>query len=632
MNVQVSVVLLVAAAVALADGRAGAMEQFAALPSAEDVHAAPLHATLGPPLTTAQLPRLDAGDAEPLLITSLPGAFTGPSVATIVGADRFYAAGFTGQNTIATNIEAGHVWGGHESLTHVTSRTNASGVPGAPFGTPAYDDHATAVGMMIGGRAAGPLAGPYQTGIAPQTDLRSGAIATSFGFGGSFSLSLTSLATPYASAVSGFGTADVINSSWGGTSDWNGKASAGMDSRSLITDGLADDNPRTTFVVAAGNAGPGSNTISAPGAGFNNITVAALQNDGLNGYTSVASFSSRGPQDYGDANGTITGVRAAIDIAAPGTNLTTASYGGQTGGNDASLAGSDPTYVGLTNLYWSNIAGTSFAAPIVAGGVALMKGAAKAEDLPVTALDTRVVKAALQNAATKIPGWNNGQVAHANGNGGVRTTQALDWASGAGALDLDRTFDQYLSGQTDIAGLVGGATAQTLGWDYAAVARGAVTDVVVTQPLLGGSEFRATLVWFRERDYVSPTTQVDAGFANLDLQIWDSSFTTLYSESASLYNAVEHLAFSLPTTGRYGIRVNYAANAFGSLGSEEFALAWSAVAVPEPSTWALAGAGLALLGLIRRCRTPVQRHPFPDRSRLGVCVFRQPRENIRSFG
>jgi hypothetical protein len=610
MKVAVHVVLLVAVAASLAGPRAGATEPVArlegSLPGAEGAHGPLLHTTLGPALATGQLPRLLDTSAEPFLITSLPGVFTGPSVATIVGADRFYAAGFTGQSTIATNIEAGHVWAGHESLTHVTSRANATGVPVSPFVTPAYDAHATAVGMMIGGRAAGPFAGTYQTGIAPQTDLRSGAIATSFALDGSFGMSLTSMAVPYASAVSGFGTADVINSSWGGTSDWNGKASAGMDSRSLITDGLADDNPRTTFVVAAGNAGSGANTVGAPAAGYNNIAVAALQNDGLNGYSSVASFSSRGPQDYGDASGTIAGVRAAIDIAAPGTNLTTAFYGGQTGGNDASLAGSDPTFVGLTNLYVSNIAGTSFAAPIVAGGVALMKSAAKAEDLPATALDTRVVKAALQNAATKIPGWNNGQVAHANGNGGVRTTQSLDWASGAGALDLDRTFDQYLSGQTDIAGLVGGATAQTLGWDYAAVARGAVTDVVVTQPLRGGSEFRATLVWFRERDYVSPTTQIDAGFANLDLQIWDASFTTLYSESSSLYNSVEHLAFSLPVTGLYGIRVHYAANVFGSLESEEFALAWSAVAVPEPSTWALAVAGLAVASLAGRRRTGVQ--------------------------
>lgn len=59
-------------------------------------------------------------------------------------------------------------------------------------------------------------------------------------------------------------------------------------------------------------------------------------------------------------------------------------------------------------------------------------------------------------------------------------------------------------------------------------------------------------------------------------------------------------------TGRYGIRVHYAANVFGSLESEKFALAWSAVAVPEPSTWALAGAGLALAILVRRRRTSVQ--------------------------
>src|SRR4051812_49861844 len=49
------------------------------------------------------------------------GPFTGTvNMNTLLGADRFYNAGFTGTNSVMANIEAGRVWNGHETLTHVT--------------------------------------------------------------------------------------------------------------------------------------------------------------------------------------------------------------------------------------------------------------------------------------------------------------------------------------------------------------------------------------------------------------------------------------------------------------------------------------------------------------------------------
>ncbi len=540
------------------------------------------------------------------LVTNLPGAFTGADVSGLIGATKFYTNGVTGQNSIASNIEAGHIWGGHETLGHVVSRTNDATAPTAPFGAPAYDRHATWVGMMIGGRQGGGSPGVYQNGMAPQTDLRSGGIATGWAgtaYAGSFNATVTSLDFPYSSAASGFGTADVINSSWGSTGSGSGSPERqGTDIRAMTVDGLANGNRFTTFVAAAGNDGSGANTVGSPGAGYNGITVGALQNDGANNYSSVASFSSRGPQDYGDpTNGLIAytvSQRAAVDIVAPGTNLTSAFYGGQTGGNDASLSGSANT-PGV-NLYNGGVAGTSFASPITAGGVALMHSAAVQKALPANAEDTRVIKAALLNAASKIAGWSNGQVTHPNGNGGMRTTQALDFASGAGALDLDRTYTQYVEHQTDLAGMAGGSTADPIGWDYASVALLGQTDTVITTTLQGGTEFRATLSWFRDRTYNGVGSITDVGFADLNLAIWNSSFTTLYSDSISLYTPVEHLAFVLPVTGTYGIRVSYPQNVFGNVASEEYGLAWWGVGIPEPSCLALFGVMGALLGLRRR--------------------------------
>jgi len=533
------------------------------------------------------------------LITSSPSTFTGANVANLIGANRFYSAGITGQNTISANVEAGQVWNGHESLQHVTNFVTPAGALQTVAGQPEFDRHATWVGMMIGGRNGGAVQGAWQPGIAPQTDLRSGAIATSWA-GNAYSLSFFLTTATMAGAYGAFfGSADVINSSWGGTDP------SGSSNRATITDGLANQNRTTTFVVSAGNAGPGANTVGSPGSAYNNITVAALQNNGSNVYNSVATFSSRGPQSwYNGATGAIvTGVRAAVDIAAPGTTLTSAFYGGQTGGNNPTRPGSvaQPG----SNFYSGGLGGTSFAAPITAGGVALLDSASKADAGlagNINSRDARVVKAVLMNSADKIPGWNNGQ---ANVGGVIQTTQSLDWASGAGALNLDRAYDQYITaGTRDVAGL-GGGTVEEVGWDYGEVAIGQSNRYLIDDYLLGGSVFTVTLDWFRERTFsLTGLTAQDIGEANLDLIITDLISNTVIAQSISLYNDVEHLSFLLPSTSRYAIDVRYVSNLFGSLVAEQYGLAWNSTAtVPIPGTLSLLLWGLLGVGLARRRST-----------------------------
>ena len=312
------------------------------------------------------------GSGENDLQTSLPSVFNGADVNTIIGANRFYSAGIFGQGSITANVEAGHIWNGHETLGHVSVFQNDPATmdsDGNPA-TPEYDRHATWVGMMIGGRPGGAIQGGWQTGIAPLTDLRSGAVATVWG-GSAYSLGFNFTPNTFTQPYNAyFGQADVINSSWGFTDP------SGSNSYTIAMDGMANMNSSTTFVVSAGNSGDGPNTVGSPGAGYNAITVAALQNDGANNYSSVASFSSRGPQDYYDpVNGTVRGVRAAVDIAAPGTDLTSAYYGGQTGGNNPTLPGSPSGVPGGPSFYSGGLAGTSFSSPIVAGAASLVDSA-----------------------------------------------------------------------------------------------------------------------------------------------------------------------------------------------------------------------------------------------------------------
>ena len=526
-----------------------------------------------------------------------------------LGANRYYghSTPITGQNTIATNLEAGHVWNGHEALTHVTTFTQSTGAWGGGSVAPLYDRHATWAGLFIGGRQTIVNPSIAQQGLAPGTDLRSAAIATAWSgsaYALSFGISYDTLLTAYDAS---FGTADVINSSFGG-GDPGGTGPLAWLADAYAFGGSVGSS-RTTYVVSAGNEGPASNTVGSPGSAYNTITVAAL--GGANAFDTVASFSSRAPQDFGYFTSgtyvTVPGVRAAVDIAAPGASLTSAFYGGQNGGNNTSLPdstdeGSDPT------AYSAGIAGTSFAAPIVAGGAALVASAAKTLAPLVSNTDasqSMVVKSLLLTGADKTTGWSNGQQnVTVSGTTFIQTTQSLDWAAGAGRMNLDKTFDIQMNGQTDVSGTTGLlGTVDQRGWDFGSSVLGTSNDYVIEDILAGGSTLTTSLSWMRARDFDGSNLYEDAQ-ADLDLSVWaldgNDSFATLIARSDSQYNTVEHLSFTLPSWGRYGLRVEYASNTFDNTGGQwgtasfpqTYGLAWTAV--PEPATVLLAGIAAAL--------------------------------------
>jgi hypothetical protein len=545
------------------------------------------------------------------------GSFTGSTnLNSFLGADRFYNAGFTGSAAVIANIEAGHIWTGHETLSH-TGLIPTSGAAGE------FDRHATWVGSVLGGRQGGKNPGVYQQGMAPDAQLVSGAIATSWPttgfprFTANFHVNFSSISTygPYRAAfitgVTGPGgtrTADVINSSYIGT-----QSSAGVDRLAGTLDALVNENPRTLLTVAAGNL---LTFVPSPGSAYNNMAVAALSpNGGL--YDVVSSFSNGGPSDYSDPSGAFASqARQVIDIAAPGENFAVAYYGGQSGGNGPNVSGPANGPAGGPDWYTRNISGTSFASPTVGGGAALLYDAAY--DLLATtpdARDARVMKAVLMNSADKTLDWDNGQLLHSNGNGGVMTTRGLDSGVGAGRLNLDRAFDQLLGGTTDVVGLPHGllGVVNPSGWDFGEVIEGLTNDYLIGGVLEAGATFTSTLTWFRDRTVMDITNFRDASYDNLDLELWSvlgGSPLSLISESSSTYNNTEHFHFSIPSTGAYLLRVRWKSELFDMVSDaniEQYGLAWSVAAVPEPGTIGLlllSVLSLAAIGTRRAARAP----------------------------
>jgi PEP-CTERM motif len=520
--------------------------------------------------------------------------FTGININQFVGAEKFYNAGYDGAGAIVGNIEAGHAYQSHETLNHVTTRVTGTGALGTD------DSHATRVTQAMSGRlsAGGYPASYHAFGIAKGAETWSGAIATAFGGGGSFSVTNASLASVYSSMIkTGVGgqTVNVFNSSWGYT------GSTGFNTFAVGVDGLLNDTG-VVGVASTGNSGPGGNTVGGIAAGYNSIGVGALGPD-TSTYSTVSSFSSRGPNNFFHVglNQTIVGVRSEVDIVAPGQSLTLAA-------------------INTTNGYTSNNAGTSFSAPIVAGGAGLIVGAGK--DIYSTnalAIDGRIVKSVLMNSASKLPGWNNGQSVVA---GVIQTTQSVDYSMGAGAMDLNQAFDQYVSvaegGLAETMDVVGQASGDlgnvgTVGWDFGNVLDADSNLYFLDKMLLANSKLSVTITWFADMISGSDANFSGAGanhLANLDLRIFrfdnllNRNILGTYAQSISLYNVAEHLYLDIDSTGFYGIEVVHTQKHwdFGaSEAGEQYGLAWSGVglnAVPEPGHMILLGMG-AVGGFVR---------------------------------
>lgn len=507
-----------------------------------------------------------------------------------VGWRPYAEAGFLGSSTVVGNIEAGHIWSGHEVFQRPPSSTNGYIMYSNAHALNQLDYHATMVGHVLAGAGFNGTGYSFVgLGMAPDAAVISGTVATNFSAtdAGAFGTSYQSVITPYRAFMTGEGvprSADVINSSWGGPD------TVAVSPEALALDGLAAQNRFSALVASAGNFT--NAPVGWPGSGFNGITVGAL--GGMN-FLSPTEYSSRGLVHFYNpvTATTVSNARVAVDIAAPANDLFLAAYLG----NQGSLPYAAPFLVeepSPTGDYFYNQGGTSFASPIVAGGLAVLKDVANRDlfwnlNSLTNAKDTRVAKSVLMAGAVETFGWDNAQTRGSNG--AIVTTMALDRVAGAGAMDMGRSGDAYFFGTRDLPGTNGGAISSA-GWDFGAVGLGANIDYVFAGSFVQPAELTVSLNWFAGRSFDMETNLgSNLSFADLNLEVWEVTgglFSSLVASSSTIYNNSEYLRLDLLGGKTYGLRVTFDEMVFdqtaAGVDEESYGLAW-VVAPYETLYW-----------------------------------------------
>ena len=267
--------------------------------------------------------------------------------------------------------------------------------------------HGTHVAGIVGGR--GSASTGYYTGVAP------GANLIGIGTGDILFIFFALAGFDYILDHQQEYNIKVVNNSWGTTGTFDPKDPVNEATKKLSQRGI-------TVVFAAGNEGPGQNTLNPYSAAPWVISVAAgcklyvadptsseshcMLDDGSNPLVPtnneprahvLADFSSRGVP--GDP-------LYHPDITAPGVHIvsTRASTGtvlnGSDANHDARICAIDP----LNDPFYTCASGTSMASPHIAGVVALMQEAAGGKLSPSQVLN------ALTATARPLPGYATWEV------------------------------------------------------------------------------------------------------------------------------------------------------------------------------------------------------------------------------
>ncbi|MEQ4302100.1 S8 family serine peptidase [Plantactinospora sp. B6F1] len=305
-----------------------------------------------------------------------------------IGAPRAWRSGYDGRGVKVAVLDSGYDPNHPDLAGRVAAAASFTGSPDTTdrvgHGTHVAATIAgagTADGKGPGGKGAGGK-GPGGKGVAPGARLLIGKVLDDHGSG---DLSWVIAGMEWAVRQG----ARVVNLSLGGP------AGEGPDPVTEALDALTASSG-ALFVVSAGNAGPGRQTVSTPGTADRALTVGAVD-----GRDRIADFSSRGPR-LGDG-------AVKPEITAPGVGIVAARAAGTTLGE-------------VIDADHTSMSGTSMAAPHVSGAAALL-----AQRHPDWRADQ--LKAALVSSAT-----------------GTRDTPVQ--THGAGRVDVADALDQPVTVDT----------------------------------------------------------------------------------------------------------------------------------------------------------------------------------------
>ena len=302
---------------------------------------------------------------------------TTPGIREIGAARVWQELGVTGRGVGVAIVDSGIADSPDLAGRIVASVDFTSGAPGEPLVAAADPGgHGTHVAGLVAGDGTA-SAGAY-TGVAPGADLVDVRV---IGATGATNVSTVLRGLQWVLAQRATYNIRVVNMSLGATT----AVSYRQDPLATAVEVLTFAG--VTVVVAAGNAGPGDSTITTPGDDPYAITVGALDDSGTAASADdvLAPWSSRGPTS-------VDGI-AKPDLVAPGRKMISLRSPGSTLDllyPERRIAGTDPSAPAYFRM-----SGTSMAAPVVTGIVALML-----ERDP--ALTPRQVKQALLDTASPL--------------------------------------------------------------------------------------------------------------------------------------------------------------------------------------------------------------------------------------
>jgi hypothetical protein len=356
--------------------------------------------------------------------------------------------------------------------------------------------------------------------------------------------------------------------------------------------------------VASGNQGDMS---PQPSDNFNGMTIAYSAVGAVDGkYRAVNSLN-----DFYSPIVTPTTNRTFTSLLAPGSGIVTATN------NNANTTSE----------------GTSFAAPHVTGTIALLQEHAEkriakpASRWDSTARHHEVMKAVLMNSADKLKDSGNGDrlgmtrtvidtsgkdwlMSEAYGDGGVGSDIPLDDQMGAGHLNAKRALQQFTPGRYSIIEPneqdPGTANVPLIGWNYGTT-DGLIDDsfpdvdkYIFNRALRGGSFVSITLAWdrftplsldnngdgdFDPGDEFMNFVEPSDAFNDLKLYLLPKGATDVsqaIASSTSSQMTVEHMFFSIPTTGEYEFWVTQLSQNANPTNQQNYAVAWWAVPSAPP--------------------------------------------------